>query len=951
MIDLDFADNTLAIPVYLLTLHFAFDLAGLVIEYTLVDLLAFDFGGIGPELRPGDLPGTPLWHLVSVYFLVVLSDKGDGTMTSPPTTGSIPLQEFRRDIPPGWTPGDSAYPLRLYFDKLKLWYRICNLDDEIIGPLIAGRLYGRAAKIALNLRVPRPDGGFDTGDAALARLSVDEVRDPQRGNLIQSHIPSGVQYLTSALKAAFGQQDQDLATQALEKFFNISRNKMTLAEYSVEFESRLDEASNRAGLQLNEVGRFFLFFKHSGLSAKTVDDIKLQIGGDYTRFQEARALALRLSPNRNDDTTEIFYGDHNEEENYDLDYWYGDHDDDDGWWQYYDADDGWYDYDDSAGIWYDCYEDDQWYEDYGEASNEEVPQMPATDKNEEKNEDDAAYYKGKGKDNDGCFNCGSKWHQVRDCPLARDGNGGGKGKTNYQKGKGYKGKGKGKSYGGKSKGSWGWRPYYKGKGKKGKSSKGKGYGKRSWYASSSSATTSTNFNGYGETYKKDTSKGLDIGAGVPNSNTSLPKPGNSPKEYSIHGLSEDEEIIKLGRVERTRSSSTSDELAEDDKKEKKDKKHATAFSFVSSFYDSHEYFVVRGQKRQGLIVDPGAASGLIGSETLRELLNNCVEPYGLADQVEIKKDKTSPVSGISGMSDRTLGQVTIPLVTNGQSISFTGEVLGGEGSLCPALIGNPSLRRMSSVIFCNYFEDGDGLLTVDMDADNHNDQEISKVKLFRLLLTESGHYLLPTDEPTKHKLRDGIKQDVTAFFNKVATQATQLWQDVCPRMKHCFLSSRPAQTEGDRGEQEKSCTTATENNKNDTPLQTSSTSTSDAADGNTDERKENEQEKNGAKHSNYENVSPQGILPGADAPSAQLEHHAQNDKELTKPCDTFEKGFQQFHSEDDFPQYKEDILPNDMDQAKLRKRYRAIPEEYYSKSGQSHPTTSRNGFLEPKDVV
>ena len=79
-------------------------------------------------------------------------------------------------------------------------------------------------------------------------------------------------------------------------------------------------------------------------------------------------------------------------------------------------------------------------------------------------------------------------------------------------------------------------------------------------------------------------------------------------------------------MERTRSSSTSEELAEDDKKEKKDKKHATAFSFVSSFYDTHEYFVVRGQKRQGLIVDPGAASGLIGSETLRELLNNCVEP-------------------------------------------------------------------------------------------------------------------------------------------------------------------------------------------------------------------------------------------------------------------------------------------------------------------------------------
>ena len=38
-----------------------------------------------------------------------------------------------------------------------------------------------------------------------------------------------------------------------------------------------------------------------------MDDIKLQIGGDYNKFAEARALALRLSPNRNDDTTEIFH--------------------------------------------------------------------------------------------------------------------------------------------------------------------------------------------------------------------------------------------------------------------------------------------------------------------------------------------------------------------------------------------------------------------------------------------------------------------------------------------------------------------------------------------------------------------------------------------------------------------------------------------------------------------
>ena len=83
------------------------------------------------------------------------------------------------------------------------------------------------------------------------------------------------------------------------------------------------------------------------------------------------------------------------------------------------------------------------------------------------------YYAGKskGKQNDGCFRCGSKWHMARDCPMSGPPKGHGKGKS-YSGGKGkYKGK--------KGKSGWRWRPF-KGKGKgfgyrpKGKS-KGKGY--------------------------------------------------------------------------------------------------------------------------------------------------------------------------------------------------------------------------------------------------------------------------------------------------------------------------------------------------------------------------------------------------------------------------------------------------------------------------------------------
>ena len=205
------------------------------------------------ELRghPAELRGHPIL-LNSVDYKPL-----DFEMQQPPTTsGSIPLQEYRRDIPPGWTPGNPGYPLKEYFEKLRLWYRVCGLEDELIGPMIAGRLYGRASKVAMALRVRRPDGAYDVGDAALVRLAVDEVVYPNTGQVIQAHIPSGVQHLVQALRNAFGQQDHDMATQALERFFSLTRGKMSLAEYAVEFDSRMDEAHDRAGLVMNDVAKF-----------------------------------------------------------------------------------------------------------------------------------------------------------------------------------------------------------------------------------------------------------------------------------------------------------------------------------------------------------------------------------------------------------------------------------------------------------------------------------------------------------------------------------------------------------------------------------------------------------------------------------------------------------------------------------------------------------------------
>ena len=819
----------------------------------------------------------------------------------------------------------------MFFEKLKLWYRTCTVEDECVGPLIAGRLYGRAAKVAMSLRVPRPDGQVDVGDAALVRLSVDEVRDPATGAILQNHIPSGVQCLANALRQAFGQQDQDLATAALEKFFSLTRHgsKLTLAEYAVEFDVRYDEAQERAGLQLNEVGKFFLWFKNAGIPSKTVDDIKLQVSGDYYRFQDARALALRLSPNR-EQNNEIFYGETEDDYHqyddygdehyfYDEDWWYGygGYDDDYDYWG--DYDEGWYDYNDDEYYWQDEGGDQE------EQQPQAVPEGEPTTNSGPADEAQGDFYKGKGKGGDeGCFNCGSKWHMARDCPLGRGdhgkGSGGfgkGKSKGKYGHGGGYR-KGKGKS---------GFRPWSKGKFGKGKgksrfSKGGKGKGKpRFWYSSSSR------------------SQGLNIDGTMPNSSTETTQQTTNVKSstsvhfatddkterYFIHTSSEEEDFSWKKRSATSSSASTrgADGEGEVDRASMQ-RSHTTAFNFAmfhaKEMTENREnYFNVRGAQRHGLLIDPGAASGLIGSDTLKELLQHCVAPYGKENEVHLNYSKTTPVSGINGGSDSTLAEVSIPLTSNGQPLTYTAEVIGGSGSMCPALVGNPTLRRLDASIFTNWFENGDGLMIAG--GRGGNDKE-KHYKFFRLLLTDSGHYLLPTDRAEDVKVPREVKKEVMMFAQKIAEDSMKQWSDVRPHVRHCFLLNKSAdgRTGCDRGElssvpELEEETTTTDNSKKLSFVP---------------QREDEEgEERPSLQGDPAEASSPQAIL----ATSQEEVKHEHNDQDLG------------IHETDEdkeiYYRYGGDVLPQGVDEAKLRRRYRAIPEEFYTTTGLC-PVTPEN---------
>ena len=169
-----------------------------------------------------------------------------------------------------------------------------------------------------------------------------------------------------------------------------------------------------------------------------------------------------------------------------------------------------------------------------------------------------------------------------------------------------------------------------------------------------------------------------------------------------------------------------------------------SFAMFLRGHEEATYHTVKGEKRRGLLIDPDAASGLIGSETLKDIMEHCLPRERQQDHVSWSQ-KTTSVAGFSGEADETLGEVMLKLSTSNRDISYRGDVLGGAGSLCPALVtlvGNPTLRQQKAALDSEWFSNGDGLLVI------HGEEMLGPDKkpvLIRLLLTDSGHYLLPVD--------------------------------------------------------------------------------------------------------------------------------------------------------------------------------------------------------------
>ena len=149
------------------------------------------------------------------------------------------------------------------------------------------------------------------------------------------------------------------------------------------------------------------------------------------------------------------------------------------------------------------------------------------------------------------------------------------------------------------------------------------------------------------------------------------------------------------------------------------------------------YTNVRGRDHVGLIIDPGASRGIIGSDTLLAIIRAVHRPRNLERQITYTKSN-STFSGINAGSSRSCGFVSFPIGLLGiGNARFGGDILGEGSSTCPGLIPLRTLIATGCILSFAYFSNGDGLLGI-KDQSGH-------VQAQRLLLTDSGHYLLTID--------------------------------------------------------------------------------------------------------------------------------------------------------------------------------------------------------------
>ena len=127
---------------------------------------------------------------------------------------------------------------------------------------------------------------------------------------------------------------------------------------------------------------------------------------------------------------------------------------------------------------------------------------------------------------------------------------------------------------------------------------------------------------------------------------------------------------------------------------------------------------MKGKKLHGLIVDPGAASGLMGVDTLQEYFDDVLWPLGFGEGDLLYTYNHLPwLRGIEGYRERAVARVSLLVGVDGELCLWDADLSRGG---CPGLLSNESFRRLRLSLIANFFENGDGILASCLDGKTPN---------------------------------------------------------------------------------------------------------------------------------------------------------------------------------------------------------------------------------------
>ena len=170
-----------------------------------------------------------------------------------------------------------------------------------------------------------------------------------------------------------------------------------------------------------------------------------------------------------------------------------------------------------------------------------------------------------------------------------------------------------------------------------------------------------------------------------------------------------------------------------------DKTGVTVSAVYPTVADCQILHMIGGKEYYGLLLDPGASRGILGTDTLQCIITFVLDPYGKTKEMRWTTSMAN-FSGIAATIQRSIAMVTLPIGLMGlQGSVFRADVLGGDASQCPGLMPLRSLIGAGAISAFGCFSNGDGIIAF-------RDGKTQRMCPQRLYITDSGHYLLPIDQ-------------------------------------------------------------------------------------------------------------------------------------------------------------------------------------------------------------